>query len=361
MRRSRAGRVGRTRRRRCCLVAAFLVAAALPAPTAVAAAPVAPEPGGSGGTVVVDTVTYYLDGVVLEGEALETYGERGAGEATSVAPYETVDDHGTVVRRSSGEVRIRLVSNRAVTWRDLQRWTHHPEQEAPRGTGRRLTAGEMRTKLADARRSLGGEAAASASTGAARAAAAPAGPAAFTVAANVCMDGDYSDNDVHIRACVQQKKAGSYLSGGKRHLLISRSGIATGWSTDSGCRDCDRIEGVGTYGWSSNADRPDNLDWSPITAITVKDSCVTKATSSTVEVGGVKATSSRSEEICPDKIDAWTDGHGITYYMGSKWSGGGVAKDENRGTIWTSVGRWTPGNQRGDHLNLWVHGHMWWD
>lgn len=360
--RSRDRRIGRTARRRCSLAAACLVVAVLPSPSA-GAAPVGPDPDGGDDTVVVDTVTYYVDGVVIEGRAVETYAADGSAEATSVAPYETVDDQGQVTRRPTGQVRMRLASARVVTWRDLRRWAHHPEQQAPTGTGRRLTATEVRTKLAHARQSLRGEAASSPGAGstARAAAAAPAGPAAFTVAANVCMDGDYSDNDVHIRACVQQKKAGSYLAGGKRHILISRSGIATGWSTDSGCRDCDRIEGVGTYGWSSNADRPENLDWSPITAVTVKDSCVTKSTSSSVTVGGVTATSSRSDEICPDKIDAWTDGNGIKYYMGSKWSGSDVAKDATRGTIWTSVGRWTPANQSGDYLNLWVHGHMWWD
>jgi hypothetical protein len=353
MYRSRSWRVGGS-----LAVATCLVAAVLSSPSAGAAAPAGPDPDGTDDTVVVDTVTYYVDGVVIEGQAVETYGEHGAGEATSVAPYETVDDNGEVARVSTGQVRMRLVSKRTVTWRDLRRWMSHPEQQAPTGTGRPLTKAEMRTKLANARASFRGEGAVRATR---VAAAAPAGPGAFTVDANACMDGDYSDNDVHIRACVQQRKKGSYLARGKRHILVGRSGIATGWSTDSGCRDCDRIEGVGTYGWSTNADRPENLDWSPITAIVVRDNCVTKSTSSSVELGGVTATESESEEICPDKIDAWTNGNGITYYMGSKWSGTGVAKDENRGTIWTSVGRWTPATQSGDHLNLWVHGHMWWD
>ncbi|GAA1779078.1 hypothetical protein GCM10009795_026460 [Nocardioides hankookensis] len=331
----------------------------LPGPAAVAAAPVGNDPDDPDHTVVVDTVTYYLDGVVVEGEAVETYDVDGAATASSVAPYETVDGQGELTRRPVGRTSLRLASNRTVTWRDLRRWMEHPEQLAPVGTGRLLTKAEVRARLAAARTSLRGPRGGSSARAAA--AAAPAGPAAFDVAASACLDGDYSDNDVHIRACVRQKKAGSYLSGGKRHFLVSRQGIATGWSTDSGCRDCDRIEGVGTYGWSTNADRPENLDWAPAGAVVVRDNCVTKTTSSTYDIRGVSATSSQSNEICPDKLDVWTDGHGITYYMGSKWSGKDVDKNETRGTIWTSVGVWTPGNQSGDTLNLWVHGHMWWD
>jgi hypothetical protein len=340
------------------IVTACLVAAMLPAPAAVAAAPTDGAVDGDVDTVVVDTVTYYIDGVVIEGQAVETYAEDGSAEATSIAPYETVDDNGDVARRAVGQVRMRLVSHRNVTWRDLRRWMAHPEQPTPIGTGRQLTTAEVRTKLANARESLRGEVTA---RSARVEAAAPAGPGAFTVAQDACVDGNYSDNDVHIRACVQQRKDGSYVSGGKRHILIARKGIATGWSTDSGCRDCDRIEGVATTGWSTNADRPANLDWAPVNAIVVKNTCVNKTTSSAITVGGVTASSTQSKEICPDKIDAWTGDNGITYYMGSKWSGTDVPKDESRGTIWTSVGRWTPSTQGGDNLNLWVHGHMWWD
>jgi hypothetical protein len=284
--------------------------AASAGPGATPATTVVHAPGWSDSGTIDTTITVTVD-------------EDGKGSATVIAP---------VTATSKGKAFARKAPQEKVTYSDLVAWVNETPAPDEPDEGPQPDSDGIVTFTR------------------------PVSDKAVTSGGNLpvysCAQLDASDDDVHMRTC--SNYALKYKANG--HSYFGTKGVGSAWSTDDNCFDCDRItrfanqnslgaQGV-VYGWAPSNSGP-------------VGPCSTRTVATTASAGGVTATASDTQTVCPETYGLYGPALS-TRSSGSFWSKDGgdtVPKDQTRGAHFVQLCDW---NRNAGDMSLTASGTVWW-